>query len=128
MIRTLPQVVWRVASFPAMLLHELTHYLLALPWSDESVVVIGEGGQAVHAVDYRDDVPGWAPILASLGPTMLGALVGLIGLWRLVQTPPGSINEWLLAGAIASYWVIYVAPSGADLDFNTTQNTDNGRH
>lgn len=126
MIRALPQVAWRVASFPATLLHELTHYLLALPWSDESVVVIGEGGDALHAVDYRDDVPAWAPIVASLGPTMLGSLVGVIGLYRLLNSPPGGLNEWLLVGGLTAWWVIYVAPSGDDLDFHKTGESNDG--
>lgn len=128
MIRNSAHIAWRVASFPAMLLHELTHYLLALPWSEESVVVIGEGGQAVHAVDYRDDVPEWVPLLASLGPTVLGSVAGLYGLYRLFASPPGTVNQWLVAGALAAYWVIYVAPSGDDLDLYTNGDSNNGRH
>jgi hypothetical protein len=112
-------VLWRVMSLPATLLHELTHFLLALPWADQSAIIVDDQG-ICHGVDWTDDAPRWAIILASLGPTFLGALVGIIGLWRLATVPPGGSREWLIAGALAAYWSIYVAPSGDDLDIHET--------
>lgn len=113
----LAHALWRIASLPATLAHELTHLLLALPWATESAIVIDDVG-AAHLVDWEPGTPRWAIVLASLGPTILGSIVGLVGLWLLVQSPPGTLNDWLLAGAIAGWWVIYASPSPADLDFH----------
>jgi len=115
--RRVAHAIWRVVSLPAMLAHELTHLLLSLPWATESAIVIDDLG-AAHLVDWEPGTPRWAIVLASLGPTLLGSAVGLVGLWQLLQSPPGNLNQWLLAGAIAGWWTIYAAPSGTDLDIH----------
>jgi len=121
MIRTLSKAV----SWPAMILHELTHMALALPWADESAIIVDETGPA-HHVNWADDTPLWAVALTSLGPTLLGSLVGLVGLWRLLTAPPASASDMLVAAAIAGYWVIYVAPSPADLDIQAPEQRNGG--
>lgn len=108
--------LWRLASWPATLLHELTHMLLALPWAEESAIIVD--GDVGHYVNWSPTAPQWAILLASLGPTLLGSLVGVVGLYQLVTSPPGTVAEWLLAGAIAGWWTIYAAPSGDDLDLH----------
>lgn len=111
--------VARLASWPATLAHELTHMFAALPWAKESAVIVDDRGPA-HYVTWRDETPRWAIWIASLAPTLLGSLVGVVGLARLAMTPPSTLNEWALAAAIAGYWIIYVAPSGDDLDIPET--------
>jgi len=108
---------WRLVSLPPTMLHELTHFLLSLPWAEGSAIICDDEG-VVHGVNWTDDAPRWGIVLASLGPTFLGALVGIIGLWRLATVPPGGSREWLIAGTLAAYWSIYVAPSDDDLDIH----------
>jgi len=107
------------------MLHELTHFLLALPWAEESAIIADQQGLA-HGVTWTDDAPTWAIVLASLGPTFLGALVGVVGLFRLVTQPPATMNQWLLSAAIAGYWVIYASPSGEDLDIYDNNSENHG--
>jgi len=116
-------VAWRLASLPATLAHELTHLLLGLPWAEQSAIIVDDQG-ICHGVDWSDETPQWAVVLSSLGPTLLGSLVGLIGLWRVLTVPPGSSRAWLLSAALAAYWVIYVMPSGDDLDIYDTEQTN----
>ena len=115
-------VCWQLASLPPTLAHELTHWLVSLPWADESAVIHDEQG-FVHGVNWTDETPDWAIVLTSIAPLLLGSVVGLIGLWRLIAAPPGSPREWLVAGSLAGYWVIYVAPSGDDLNFQTGEGS-----
>jgi hypothetical protein len=122
-IALLATLAWRLASWPATLLHELTHLLLALPWTEESAIIVDDAGVA-HYCTWRDDAPTLGIVLASLGPTILGSVVGLIGLIQLVTAPPGTLNDWLIAGAIAGWWVIYAAPSSDDLDINGDHTWD----
>jgi hypothetical protein len=108
---------------PATLAHELTHWLVSLPWAEQSGVCYTPAGFD-HVAEWGDDVPTWAIILTSIAPTLLGSLVGLIGLWRLFNAPPGSTRAWLVTGSIAGWWVIYVAPSADDLDFSAKYTSD----
>jgi len=114
MIRNTCTRVSRIVSWPATLLHELTHMLLAVPWAAESAIIVDEDGPACY-VTWATSAPRWGIVLASLGPTLLGAIVGVLGLWQLATSPPGSLNQLLLSAGIAAYWVIYVAPSEDDL-------------
>jgi len=115
---------WRVASLPATLAHELTHMLLAAPWADETAVAWHADGVACFT-NWTPSAPRWAIVLASLGPTILGSLVGIGGLWQMLTAPPSSSRELLITAAIAAWWVIYTTPSGDDLDIH---NPDNGDH
>jgi hypothetical protein len=119
--------VWTAVSTPAMVLHELTHALVAQPWAERSAVVFDGASAAVH-IEWSDDPPAWGVTLAHLAPTLLGTLVGLIGLVQLATSPPTGLNQWLVAGAIAAYWTIYVAPSGDDRTVRTDeQHADHDR-
>jgi hypothetical protein len=123
-LRTAASVWWRLLSLPATLAHELTHLLLALPWADESAIIFDGRGPA-HYVNWQDSVPRSAVVLASLGPTILGSVVGLVGLVLMLQDPPAG-RELVLAGGVAAWWVIYVSPSPDDLDLYSAQDNDNG--
>jgi len=99
--------------------------LVALPWAEESAIIVDDRGPA-HYVTWADETPLWAVVLASLAPTMLGTVVGIIGLLRLLIAPPATAGQTLVAAAIAGYWVIYVAPSPDDLDIQEPeQNQSN---
>lgn len=125
---TVRERVWRLASFPATLAHEVLHMIASLPWADRGGIVFGDGPPECRVV-WQDDAPDWGLILASLAPTFVGAGVGIVGLWLLVTHRPNSAREWLLAAAAAAEWVIFVAPSGDDLETaqtrQTTAETDN---
>jgi hypothetical protein len=54
----------------------------------------------------------------------LGAIVGLVGLVQLATAPPAGLNEWALAGAIAAFWTIYVAPSADDRDVQGAEQSN----
>jgi hypothetical protein len=109
--------VWLAISLPTTMLHELTHWLVGLPWADESAIFYETDGYGFgHGVNWGDDVPTWAPIVTSLAPTLLGALVGLIGLWRLFVAPPDGFTELATAAIASLYWGIYCLPQGDDLD------------
>jgi len=135
MLRTIVAACWSVASMPATLAHEATHWLVSLPWASQSAVIHDDCG-FVHGVEWGEQAPTWAIVFTSLAPTLLGSLVGLIGLLRLLTAPPGSTRVWFVTGAIAGWWVIYVMPSSDDLDFysqrqrqqeqQTTGGNDNG--
>jgi hypothetical protein len=110
---------------PATLAHEVTHWVVSLPWSEQSAVIHDETG-FVHGVEWRDETAAWVVILTSLAPTILGSAVGLVGLYRLFTVPPGNTRQWLITAAIAGWWVIYVCPSDDDLDFAlTTEDEEN---
>lgn len=112
-------VCWRLASLPPTLAHELTHMLLSVPWADETAIAWHEHGVS-NFVAWSEDAPQWAVVLASLGPTFLGALVGIGGLWQIVAAPPSSGTDMLITGALAAWWVIYAAPSPDDMDIYQT--------
>jgi len=106
---------WRVASLPATLAHELTHMLLSVPWADETAVAWHRDGVACFTA-WSDEAPQWAIVLSSLGPTLIGSIAGIGGLWQLFTAPPETSSGLLTTAAIAAWWVIYVTPSGDDLD------------
>jgi hypothetical protein len=122
-LTTIATVCWQLMSLPASMLHELTHFVLAQPWAEQSAIIWDDQG-LVHGVDWQPETPRWAIVLASLGPTILGSLVGLVGLWRLLTAPPATLNEWLIAGAIAGWWTIYASPSPDDLDIYQPEQSD----
>jgi hypothetical protein len=130
MLRTLTAACWAVASMPATLAHEVTHWLVSLPWSEQSAV-IHDGSGFVHGVEWSDETPAWAVVLTSIAPTILGSVVGCVGLYRLLTAPPPTTRAWLVSASIAGWWVIYVCPSADDLDFSrstaddTSQETQN---
>lgn len=109
--------LWRLTSLPPMLAHELTHFLLALPWAEQSAIVVDDSGP-FHGVDWTDDAPRAAIVLSSLGPTFVGTIAGGIGLWHLWHSPPSSARQWVLVGVSAIWWSIYAAPSPADADIH----------
>lgn len=113
--------VWLLVSLPTTLLHELTHWAAGLRWATESAVFY-ENGEIGHVVNWSDDVPDWAPIVTSLAPTLLGALIGLIGLWRLVTVQPETFEQLATAAIASIYWGIYCLPQGDDLVQKHGQN------
>jgi hypothetical protein len=109
--------IWlRVISWPAALAHELTHLIIALPWSRQSAIVFDGKGGASAQIQWADDAPVWAIWISYRAPLLLGSAVGLAGLMQLALT--GLTTSPLVAAAIAAYWIIYVTPSKADLQIN----------
>lgn len=123
MIRSLTTACWSIASLPATLAHEVTHWLvsLSMPWSEQSAV-IHDGSGFVHGVEWGEETPLWAIVLTSIAPTLLGSVVGCVGLYRLFLAPPGTTRAWFVSAAIAGWWVIYACPSADDLDFSGGNN------
>jgi hypothetical protein len=113
--------IWLIVSFPTTLLHELTHWLTGLPWADESAIFYENGFG--HVTNWGDDVPAWAPVVTSLAPTLLGALVGVIGLWQLFASPPSDFESLATAAIASLYWGIFTLPQGDDLDIYQRSST-----
>jgi hypothetical protein len=104
---------WTAASTPPVVLHELTHALLAQPWAERSGVVF-DGADAALVVEWIDDPPVWGILLAHLGPLLIGLCAGSVGVWRLWVAPPTSTAGWLLTGCIAAWWLVFTMPSADD--------------
>jgi hypothetical protein len=98
--------------------------LLAAPWANETAVAWHRDGVACFT-DWEDNAPQWAIALASLGPTLIGAIVGIGGLWQLFTAPPNAGSDLAITGAIAGWWVIYAMPSADDLDIYDNRDTNN---
>ena len=122
-LKNLSNSLVAAASLPAALLHELSHALVALPWADAVAVQFDGSGGAACEVSWEDP-PDYAVLLAAYAPLWLGTVVGAIGLWSFVTGPqPQSLNDWLLSGALAGYWVVYVAHDPRDRG-ETDTNTE----
>lgn len=109
-------------TLPPTLLHEATHAVLAAPWASQLALVVDPVGvDAAVGIDWRPDVPTPAIVLAHYGPTVIGGLVGVAGaFWLAVAAQPASARAWLLAGTLAVWWAIYMAPSPSDRDLSPT--------
>ena len=56
---------------PPTIAHELTHGVLALPWARQLVFVFEpDTASASVGVDWVDDAPTWAIVLAHFGPLL----------------------------------------------------------
>jgi len=102
-----------VVTLPAVVAHELTHLIAAVPWSQSAGVVIADGA-AECQIRWRDDPPTIGVILAAYAPTVVGCVLGVGGLVALATDRPDTAAEWLWAAAAAGYWIIYVLPSAFD--------------
>lgn len=102
-----------VVTLPAVVAHELTHLIAAVPWSQSAGVVIADGA-AECQIRWRDDPPTLGVVLAAYAPTLVGCVLGVGGLVALATNRPDTAAEWLCAAAAAGYWVIYVLPSAFD--------------
>jgi hypothetical protein len=107
-----------LATLPAVAAHEATHALLAAPVAELRLRRVGRWQPAVGAV-YRRDTPGWWQAVAAVGPTLVGAVVGVLAvLWLAVGDAPAvaaSARRLVLAGVCAVWWGVYTMPSGGDL-------------
>ena len=106
---------------PGVFVHELCHFVASLPWADQAAIVVGASEQATaeHVWKPRDDAPRWALIFVGVAPSLLGAIVGLLGLWQLHTAPPESATGLLTALVAAAYWSLVVIPSAEDLTLDT---------
>lgn len=104
---------------PPAIAHEVTHAAVAVPWADKVYVrgVTRFHGAAV-LFDWPDDVPWWAPVLASLAPFLAGCVGGVVALWLFVSSgldPPTTAMRVAQWSIIAAWWSVFAIPSRADL-------------
>jgi uncharacterized membrane protein YfcA len=66
----------------------------------------------------------WQLALVSVAPSLLGAVAGVLGLWRLQTAPPQSAGGLVMACLLAAYWVMIIIPSAEDLELPENNNND----
>lgn len=95
---------------PAIVLHELTHYVAARGVAD-GIRLHATPAPAV-SVNWREDVPEWRLRLAKVAPTIVGLLLApLVVLW-LVRAAEHGLIAMIVVTAL---WAVYTKPSGDDL-------------
>jgi len=91
---------------PSIVLHELTHVLVAWKWADISIDSLVPTVLKLH---YQKETPVLVTRLANVAPTIIGVLVApFIVPWALEATVP------VMVYALGS-WLTYTAPSHEDL-------------
>lgn len=104
-------LVGQLLLMPAVLLHDLTHYVAARPVSDEIAFYLDLWQPGVM-VDWSRDVPEWRLRIAKVAPTLVGLTIGpALALW-LLRGPTTNAYATIL---IVALWGIYTCPSGNDL-------------
>lgn len=94
--------------YPALLLHELTHYVFSLPWADELSIEIRLGPESAVYASWRNDAPLWGIALAHLAPTVVGVLSVPIMFTGVPEFGPFAM---LL---LIANWVVFIWPSKDD--------------
>jgi len=114
----------QIIASPGVFAHEFCHFIASLPWADEAAIVVGESQTATaeHVWMPSDDAPRWALIFVAAAPSLLGAVTGVLGLWRLHTAPPESATTLLIAFVAAAYWSLVIIPSVEDLELPDTQD------
>lgn len=102
--------------YPAVLLHELTHYVAGRSVAKEIRLHLDLEAPAVSA-NWRDDVPQWRLKLAKVAPTIVGIAIAPALLYWLLS---GNQNALAVILAIA-LWGVYTKPSADDLTEPVTQ-------
>jgi hypothetical protein len=114
------KTLFGVATFPAVLAHELTHYVVGAPVAARQTVGVRvRDGRAAVRVDWRPDAPQWAIAAAALAPAIAGcvALVAALTAWTLAGSPtPASVSEWATLALVAGWWAVYATPSAGDIE------------
>jgi hypothetical protein len=109
-----------LVAFPIALVHELGHYLAALPWADDSVILIDPaGGTATTFIDFDDGAPRWAVALACVFPTVLGVAIGTAALvwWGLEGlATPADLEGWMRLAIASLSWGVFSWPSREDIE------------
>jgi hypothetical protein len=109
-----------LVAFPIALVHELGHYLAALPWADDSVILIDPaGGRATTFIDFSDGTPRWAVAVACVFPTLVGLAVATVALvwWGLEGLAmPSDLSEWMKIAAATIAWGVFSWPSPDDIE------------
>jgi hypothetical protein len=104
-------------TLPAVLAHEATHYLLALPVAANVRLQGALSARPTCEVEWGE-APAWARAVAASGPLVCGVVLALSGLlWAAsagVGEIPTTTRRWLLVGVAATWWGIYTYPSRAD--------------
>lgn len=107
-------------AFPIALVHELGHYLAALPWADDSIMLIDPaGGRATTFIEFHNDAPRWAVAIACVFPTVLGVIVatGALVWWGLEGLAmPVDLVGWMRLSIGALSWGVFTWPSADDLE------------
>jgi hypothetical protein len=104
----------------------MCHFIASLPFADQAAIVVGESEQATaeHVWAPRDDATRWQLMLVGVAPSILGAIVGTIGLWRLQTAPPETATGLLVSCILAAWWALIIIPSAEDLQPPDTDNNE----
>jgi hypothetical protein len=107
-----------LAALPAVIAHELVHAALTIPWVDRLAIVVQRDTLSMRVVpdNYHENTPRWAIVVAHLGPTILGGMMGVAAAGYILVTGriPRTATDWLLAGTLAIWWTIFTTPSESD--------------
>jgi len=117
MLRRIISACWWLFSLPPSLAHELTHWLVSLPFAQQTAVVY-DGTGFVHGVEWGESASKYAVMATGLAPAVLGIALGCIMLWQLYVMSVADRNLAYLA-LLSIWWGIYVWPGADDLDFST---------
>jgi len=106
-----------VVLFPAIVLHELTHAVVATPWVKEQSVTV-KPRAAQWDVTWADGVAAWQVALVALAPFVAGMLAFGVGMavWLLNGfTMPTTVIELSSLAVFGMWWAVYVRPSPEDV-------------
>jgi len=109
--------IWRLLEnvglcliLPAVVLHELTHWIAARGVADD--IRLHYQPDPAVSVNWKADVPTWRLRLAKIAPTLVGlALTPLLAYWLVRGQWDGLISVII----VTALWAVYTKPSADDL-------------
>lgn len=105
------QVVLLALFLPGVLLHELTHAVVASPFADVDIV----WGAVAVDMEWRPSTPRGAVAIAHLAPLLVGWLTGLVFVVGHVLYQPDLPGLAMIF--VVVQWLLYTVPVLGDLDF-----------
>jgi len=109
-----------VIALPARIAEELTHAAAALPFAEALFIDLNPWGDGPETrVQFRDETPRWAMVLAHVAPELIAAVTGAVVLaWWLagpgVAWWPESTLDWALLYFVGvQYLAIWAPEQGA---------------
>ncbi|KDE56677.1 hypothetical protein EL22_25240 [Halostagnicola sp. A56] len=96
---------------PAIVLHELTHWIAARGVADD-LRFHANSMQPAVSVNWSEGVPRWRLRAAKIAPTITGLALGpLVAIWLFRGGEHGLVTIVL----VSTLWVVYTKPSQGDL-------------